>query len=1122
MSRQQSSASSPRGDTTKGRPLIKCFVVGESSSDAYLFDLLRKYSKPSRAVTVGAGGSAHQSPAMTDEDEASALPTTLTITVMGQKSNDGNQCSPLTKATASEVSGYDLGGVDVAFHRNGSREMRYGCAKEAGSVVLAMTPFGDQQYEEYKTASHMCDLLFESCGSMGGGGSPILVNFGEKQPVFTCDVPGNSYPINVTLLGLAVGIQAGYVFKSLSEPSEETITKLIDAIVLTSQSYRLDFSRECMITSSLFLEEEEATFPQEGLIGVSKMSCSHVRSLLHLLSSNFKTNATEHAYCKLLRLWAGAGNWPAVDELVFSNHLVKAEVDMWNTVIPHQFEGLACQVLRCLRPENNGIPEWKLRSRVGAVFFRENQPTYLVRKSDTPPQWPFIKLFLLFGEEPMPSEPTHQIVALGGPHLHRAALLKCLMENKAKATVRLTKLPTTTAPVVQVHTPFQLSNKQWTAWDLGGGTQEEWNPFYPCFFFSDSVFLLVFDASASSSTISAHHPELPKLHFLLNQISSCHHHKKKASCYRPHSQKPKVVLVGIQTSNPLDPDAPSSLNDLYQTARKHWEKNIDFLDFYTVNLESGESLHLRDSSSVLERMVKCLQRNTTRPYVVPQTWARLRSSLGGINNKGALKWLQLVRLAHSCGVGRTTSQISQAAQRDEIRLCFDWLSDIGSIFHFRHRYFQESSSQRGYNDGLVVLDPSWFNSLYNLTLSMNKEITNPTSVPSHTPPKAVDPSVAESLESLMQRFTTKKMADHLGPAERVVLSKLGLLMTTTSPKNPEFFPFFVLPSTPPGSVGDQLLGLSGFRENGTVSGCVLQFEFLPSESFTAVMRELCFIPGVHILMCWRDGILLSKYTTVPQKRSSDVKELEVQGEARLLMTRHNQAASVGGAPHTRVEVTITAVPPFGFKILATALDFLSKITGVMVVQHSFICPMCFLMHLKSSGGFQMPTAAESEFKNYFTMTQMTEAAGRDPSTLECEKHGSLEVDDIAPGLLLHTFTHDSEGAGVPRFRATRAVGQNASNAAEEEDSEGRCTGTEAFAQPDSSCFSRRHSHWNCLDYFIGCKGISNLCKDYRPKSNCPLTQWKWATNNHHQKQKYRDEPRSNQPTAGGTGPTRIH
>ncbi|KAH3763537.1 hypothetical protein Pelo_4617 [Pelomyxa schiedti] len=853
---------------------IDCFVVGESSSDTYLLDLLHKYNSNKTG-----GEMAKVSQTSLDGEEASSssaaaaaavVLTDLTITSRIYMKSDGDcncdcDCSCFSAGPAGRG-----GDIDVVFHRKGSEEMRPECVQKEGSVVLAMMPFGDHQYKEENEVTkkaYMSDLLLDSCGSrpLSGDGSLILVNFGEKQPVFTHMVPKGSNPLDYTMLGIAIGMRAGHLFKSNREPDKETIKNLIHAIVHTSQtSYRNGqgsfHKKKCRRTclSSCFLEA--LSFPKEGLIGVTKMSCLHLRPLVRLVLSSYNLKSAT-VFESLLPLWFQAENWPAVDELVLSNFFLESElqVPLHSRFVP-QLEGIHCRgvVLHSKEVQSHGIPEWLLRPRVGGMRFHPEQPTYLPKSSNSP-DWSFLKLFLSFGDEVITEEAPNRIVfvMLGGPSPEKVALLKCLMENKVKATVKIstTKAP----PVIQVHKAFKLWNTSkpplsdlCSAWEIGGGdTENEWNPFNPCFFFSDSVFMLAFDPSSQT--------QISNLDFWINEISSRHRNKMNPLCYRPHSHKPQVLLVGTRTKY-FD-------GKLFRTIKSRWESRINILGYFILDPETGfgiswhpHNLTPSKHKSIIPSIAGAIQSTHKAKYNIPQTWARFRAHLGTVK-ASAVKWSQLARIAHDCGVGRCARKVSQAAEEEEMRLCFDWLSDIGALFHLRHN----AASQR-MEDDIVALDPSWFN-------DTNKLLP----VEIHLIPSDASESPLESL----QRYTIKHLHDHhIGTDMTSVLLQVGVLVNSIN--NQPHFSFSKLPSVSShSSLVDKFCKLCGDDTNA--SGCLLCLKLLPIESFSKVMCHLSKMPGVHPIQIRRDGILVSK--TQYQRGDTGPVAVDGAGETHLMMIR---------------------------------------------------------------------------------------------------------------------------------------------------------------------------------------------------------------------------------------------
>ncbi|KAH3732192.1 hypothetical protein Pelo_16978 [Pelomyxa schiedti] len=987
--------------------IINCFVVGKSGSDEDLFALLLHYYK----VAV-----CPNPQTLSGDQSAVSLPMSLTITTDFHAPQQQQQylrgCDNSVVVGGGGGGGYENDpAVDLVFHRNGSPTMGPGCTKEKGSVVLVVMPFRGKCPEKLSVPwDHKCSSYF-------GEENIILANFCPNQPVIDHDC------LDYTLLNLAIEMRAGYLFKSKRKPSKDTITKLIDAIVLTSQTsgFHQDFlPNKCMRTSSsLFLP----LFPREGLIGVTNMSCLHVRSLLHIL--DHRSNVCE----RLLRFWFEAGNWPAVDELVFSNFLFESELPLCDPWLISPLEGSYCRgvVLHSKIVQSHGIPEWVLRARIGEkVDFHPEQPTFLP-KSSKPPDWALIKLSLLFGDEVITEEAPNRIVLVGGPLPHKAALLKCLMQNKTKATVKTSSTKTLASPpVIQVHKPFKLWNSLklplpdlCSAWELGGGdTGEDWNPFHPCFFFSDSVFMLVFDASSSSPLAATaagmtktgntqqEHPAIPKLDFWMNQINSCQKNKMNPSCYRPHSQKPKVIFVGICTSNSMD-------EKLFMTIEKHCHLfHFKVLGRFTINTESGEGFYWKSymsmlfesrrsgrpystcvpKANIIRSIAKAIERNQSQ-YIIPQRWCRFRAHLGTVK-ASAVKWSQLARIAHDCGVGRYTSKVSQAAEEEEMRLCFDWLSDIGAIFHFVHdEVFQSSLRRRLGADEIVVLDPSWFN--------YTKQL-----LPVEISPLLLPSGESESpLESLQRHTINYLHHNQIGTEVAGALSKLGVLVNSIN--NQPHFPFFMLPSVPSdiSSLCDQFCKLCDHEIATNATGFLLHFQLLPVESFSKVVCQLFNnIPGVHPILISRDGILISK--RIQQQDTTTSSAVDRPCEAHLMMI-----LTADPATQNAVVVVAMGVVGLGRRKLMIG-DNLLVAAVVVPAHHSFVCPTCLLQYLQINTSNRvestcplksnnqgsrrvdkrapsLPPTVESDlkFRNYNTLKQTMEATHGEwlTATLKCHR-----------------------------------------------------------------------------------------------------------------------------------------
>ncbi|KAH3762709.1 hypothetical protein Pelo_5440 [Pelomyxa schiedti] len=299
-----------------------------------------------------------------------------------------------------------------------------------------------------------------------------------------------------------------------------------------------------------------APFQQEGSVGILQMAPPTVRSILQLVDGAPHTAVQENA----MRAWVKAGNWTAVKELLFSCNMCTSAIPLSKQsldCIPPQLEGISCDTLDISGNEINDIPEWLLRARVSKVTLDKNPlkgvPQCCLRGRESYEVWNVIKLFLLFGEVPVKAPVNSRIIVVGGPQNLKAAFLRCLVENKSKVTGKPNK-ESEGHGLIQVYKPFKLWKRSsiftWTAWDLGG-QNTNWNSFYPCLFFSDSIFVLVFDASLDSVRADPkQHLALPKLHFWLNHINSCHLSKRTREGYNL-ALKPKVVIVGFYKDSSL-------------------------------------------------------------------------------------------------------------------------------------------------------------------------------------------------------------------------------------------------------------------------------------------------------------------------------------------------------------------------------------------------------------------------------------------------------------------------------------------------------------------------------------------------------------------------------------------
>ncbi|KAH3731373.1 hypothetical protein Pelo_17797 [Pelomyxa schiedti] len=816
--------------------------------------------------------------------------------------------------------------------------MKAGCASSEGSVVVVVMPDKNVlTWDKVENVHHEVVRLDPR--------AVILFNFGENEPVFAlADHKFDSSPLCVAFF---MGANKILMQNGLSESSlKALITSVVEeACTKTPKCCQGIISIPTLLPVSC---SSIPHFPQDGSIDIMLMDRLTARSMLwHLLSARPSAPTIQQW---ALRAWVRARNWPALKELLCfpSDILFNSTIDLGNLsldCVPPQLEGISCSTLNISGNQIDEIPEWLLHARVFTVNLDGNPlrglPEHVRNK-----EWWVIKVFLLFGDMPVLHN-IRRLVVVGGPQHLKSGLLKCLMENKLKTKVKLPKpqtKKTTTAseaeaeaeegsPIIKVHKPFKLLNKKnWTAWELGG-SNEDWNTFYPCFFFADSTFMLIVDASLSTNV------KLHKMNFWLQQIYSIHKMKSATRCgriHRPQSTVPMVIIVEISSSGL---GAPQSFKNFFVTLVVQWRSKIGFCGCFSVSLADGHGYNTTSSpysSNILEDITDTL-RGFDVPECVPRSWLKLRNHLllrsrsGGVKTTTAapLKWSQLIGMASRCGVGRTARRISHNREQEEMRMCFDWLSDVGSIFHFRNSHISSnilfSELQKRFTDiknEILVLEPAWFTEI---TSKIRKDVST----------DFEGCYTSFNLDPMRLRATTT-MLPHL--------EQTGMTMFIHGKPHASFF---LLPDTPtvPPFVVHSFWNLAGRKQKvneGVTHGCMIDFGFLPVEAFTTVMCSLCNIPGVTPHWFWRDGIVISM--KCPR---SDVGDGAQQQRFYLLMNRVAGKAT----QETKVEVAMrTTVDPKGTQIIwknnpmTTALALLTTAARLMTNQPPlelfFVCPEC--------------------------------------------------------------------------------------------------------------------------------------------------------------------------------------
>ncbi|KAH3732694.1 hypothetical protein Pelo_16473 [Pelomyxa schiedti] len=953
---------------------VNCYLVGPASADIFhsLVALIRGCPQgDEKTITainpqfvLPSSSDATDSPLHTQSQPQSQSSSSSTSTVSGLEP------PPMQLQKPNLEPGIFCEGVgSVMFHHWGAETMAAAYEDSENSVVAAAIP------ARSSLPGPQLRILDKEAGLFPSR-SLVLLSFNEDL-IFNRGEPFPSF----TPLVVAFNISAAKLLKHCDN-SERSLKALISFV-----SHMGCTPTQNHTGPPYFLTHPRvAPFQQEGAVGISQMDPSTVRSMLQLAHGTSCTTVQE----KALRAWVKARNWTAVKELLFSCNMCNSAIPLGKQsldCIPPQLEGISCDTLDISGNEINDIPEWLLRARVSTVTLDKNPlkgvPQCCLRGRESYEVWNVIKLFLLFGEVPIKAPVNNRIIVVGGPQKMKAAFLRALVENKSKVTGKPNK-ESEGQGLIQEYKPFKLWKRSsiftWTAWDLGG-KNTDWNSFYPCLFFSDSIFMLVFDASLDSVRADPkQHLALPKLHFWLNHINSCHMSKRTRVGYNL-ALKPKVVVVGFYKDSSRK--NASFLKGLFPAITSHWEANINFCGFFAVNLADGSGYTFRREypdgqfrpSIISLDVVDAFERNASSPMYVPPGWVKLQGLLGTVKNP-ALTWPQLVRLAHKCGVGRITAKRSKIKQEEELERCFDWLSDMGSIFHFRHSLFGQSGSQgmAAGNNQIVILQPSWFNEVMTSTFAKSVNIA-PT---------------GSGFFTTFQRTTKSDLE---------LYKNLGMLMKIHEKPQASFF---LLPDPTPNL--PSIFSNLGTTEKANIvktHGCLLYFGFFPVEAFADVLSSLCNVPGVVPSSFWRNGILVSR-------TASD----EGATTFHLLMNRVVDKVT----QDTKVEVVMRTICLEGKKItwkdslMTVALNLLhskaqSSINSLAVTP-LFLCPRCLTESLSSTPEWGVRSSIDSGIHSYFSHKELMETVMTSGArNVTCLKHPhELVPGEVAPEDLFQPLT----------------------------------------------------------------------------------------------------------------------
>ncbi|KAH3744898.1 leucinerich repeat kinase [Pelomyxa schiedti] len=586
-------------------------------------------------------------------------------------------------------------------------------------------------------------------------------------------------------------------------------------------------------------------------IDISIMSPSSVRELVQLLLHPKDGPPLRRLNAMALRLWAKARNWEAVSEVCIAGGVSGTEVDLSFLSldsVPQALQGISCAVLDLSFNNINELPQWLHKIEKVSL---EGNPLGNIPLRFRCGSWETLRALVKYNGNAVEWK-NHKCLLVGDGGVGKTTLLKCMMKKKKVANTK----KNLATDGVAIHRAFKLIKKSehsWVAWDLGG--QEVLYPSHQFFLCSNSLFLLVFDLSlAPKPGTQAFHP---KVTYWVNQIS--------ASQRKSNSFGNTTLLIGTHMDATTREIAVSILRRMIQV-------HGIFSGVFGISLATGEAIQVKNQNTVLleygvQTIVGLMEELGQKQQVnVSQHWIDLHMSLNR-SSADTLQWSQFVDVGKKCGVG-----ISDDSEV-EIQMCADFLSDTGTIIHFKSpnntklgkqmprtpSYTQLISSSGEVSLSLsgtvrqnkvislaelVILNPTWLSSVMTSLLSIagnTRWILNGF-IEQKNLPYAFNkflPSLHNTLVELMERFEiVNKMPDGRLLVPSLLPDSLGC--------NTESAGIFTSMWSPPVDASTQVI----------MNGRRIKFDFLPIGFFSRLVILMLGIPGVEPVVLWKNGLVI--------------------------------------------------------------------------------------------------------------------------------------------------------------------------------------------------------------------------------------------------------------------------
>ncbi|KAH3759275.1 hypothetical protein Pelo_8901 [Pelomyxa schiedti] len=647
-------------------PVVQCVVIGEESCVSAVFnDLVARGITPD-AEQQGQGDLTviipDQDPCCYSNPESDSLPRTARGMV--QLGDAGGTTRRRVKVRLHRnrcVVGPEAVQDDTSIHAGGTGDIimgRGGGGDDADAVVVVvMSSSGGSIYldEMLSRVYHCGNSYFDAIANAATKArNLLLVDYGISTERKDME---NS-------LAAAFSIGAFKLLNGIKKEGQPcTPPGLFRSILETArlpgyglpQLQFLHSSQKCI----------ESVLPPGTGLEIMRMSPSTVRSkFLPIFSEPNCLGGPNRMLVYALKRWIQVKNWPAVTELILAKamQISRVKLDGLNLKsVPEQLSGITCQKLD-LCSSITQLPQWLTHAKMREIVSIDKKKTWH-------------RHHMLFGESPTWQNEL-KLICFGDQIRLQEDVLNCLKDKRHKLKLNFQIKDNQPAPaVINVQHDFKMPGLRlysWTVWSL-----DDSDPPKRLFFWLDEI-----SRCWSQSNV----PQNAQIILVVFGKVFSDIQKKLSRTVYPFFQFDRFKNLTLR--------AVSVINYF-----KGYEWFSDSTPF-SFNTDSTSTPITGKQVGKISQVLGSIAGETST--LVSPRWVAFSKRLRVVR-ESIMKWTDFAQMAASCGVGALCGVNPEV----DLEMCCDFLADTGSIIHFRHPLWSNSSHQN--LSQFVVLKPEWFN-----------------------------------------------------------------------------------------------------------------------------------------------------------------------------------------------------------------------------------------------------------------------------------------------------------------------------------------------------------------------------------------------------------------------------